>query len=115
MKALKIQLLNQLTITATSDPVQVYSAEIDQYGTTGASLGVCHMNNNCTAEYTFEFSTDIKVYEVGFVVGAVNDPYSIIWHYSDGTTETENKVDKVIQIYLLCMMTSIKLLLITMQ
>ena len=79
------------TITATSDPVQVYSAEIDQYGTTGASLGVCHMNNNCTAEYTFEFSTDIKVYEVGFVVGAVNDPYSIIWHYSDGTTETENK------------------------
>ena len=49
------------------------------------------MNNGCTAEYTFEFSSDIKVYEVGFIVGAVNQAYAVIWHYSDGTTETENK------------------------
>ena len=79
------------TISATSDAIQIYSAEINQYGTTGASAGVCHMNNSCTAEYTFEFSSDIDVYEVGFIVGAVNQAYAIIWHYSDGTTETENK------------------------
>ena len=42
------------TISATSDPVQIYSSEQNQYGTTGSSLGVCHMNNGCTAEYTFE-------------------------------------------------------------
>ena len=49
------------------------------------------MNNGCTAEYTFEFSSDIDVYEVGFIVGAVNQAYSVTWHYSDNTTETENK------------------------
>ena len=42
------------TISATSDPVQIYSSEQNQYGTTGSSLGVCYMNNGCTAEYTFE-------------------------------------------------------------
>ena len=79
------------TISATSDPVQIYSSEQNQYGTTGSSLGVCHMNNGCTAEYTFEFSSDIDVYEVGFIVGAVNEAYSVTWYYSDDTTETENK------------------------
>ena len=49
------------------------------------------MNNGCTAEYTFEFSSDIDVYEVGFIVGAVNQAYSVTWYYSDDTTETENK------------------------
>ena len=78
------------TISATSDPVQIYSAEIDNYGTTGASLGVCHMNNGCTAEYTFEFSSDIDVYYVSFIVGAANQAFSVTWHYSDDSTDVVN-------------------------
>ena len=78
------------TISATSDPVQIYSAEINNYGTTGSSLGVCHMNNGCTAEYTFEFSSDIDVYYVSFIVGAANQAFSVTWHYSDDTTDVVN-------------------------
>lgn len=66
--------------------------ENSNYGTQGQFLSLCHqIGGGCTHEYTFEFSTDYDVYEVGFEVGAVNAAYSVTWHYSDNTTETENK------------------------
>ena len=52
------------------------------YGTTGNSLYI----NGGT--YTFEFSSGINVYEIGFNVGAVNTSYSVKYYYSDGTDET---------------------------
>ena len=66
--------------------------ENNNYGTQGQWLSLCHqIGGSCTHEYTFEFSTDYDVYEVGFEVGAVNEAYSVTWYYSDDTTETENK------------------------
>jgi len=66
--------------------------ENSNYGTQGQFLSLCHqIGGGCTHEYTFEFSTDYDIYEVGFEVGAVNQAYSVTWHYSDNTTETENK------------------------
>lgn len=71
-------------ITISNDP-SIYCNEQDQYGTTGCSLAL----DNGT--YTFTFSTDIQVYEVAFLVGAVNNSYSVTWYYADNTNETENK------------------------
>ena len=66
--------------------------ESSNYGTQGQFLSICHqVHGSCNHEYTFEFSSDIDVYEVGFEVGAVNQAYSVTFHYSDNTTETENK------------------------
>ena len=66
--------------------------ENSNYGTQGQFLSLCHqVHSGCTHEYTFEFSSDIDVYEVGFEVGAVNAAYSVTFYYSDDTTETENK------------------------
>ena len=66
--------------------------ENSNYGTQGQFLSLCHqVHGSCTHEYTFEFDDDYDVYEVGFEVGAVNQAYSVTWHYSDDTTETENK------------------------
>jgi hypothetical protein len=61
----------------------IYCGEQGSYGTTGCSLGI----NNGT--YVFEFSED--VYEVGFIVGAVNNSYDVKYYYSDGTDETIQK------------------------
>ena len=72
-------------ITISNDP-SIYCNEQDQYGTTGCSLAL----NNGT--YTFTFSTNIQVYEVAFLVGAVNNAYSVTWYYADNTNETENKL-----------------------
>ena len=67
-------------------------AENSNYGTQGNFLSICHqVHSGCNHEYTFEFDEDYDVYEVGFEVGAVNAAYSVTWHYSDNTTETENK------------------------
>ena len=63
----------------------IYCDEQNQYGTTGCSL----LLSNGT--YTFTFSSDIYVYEVGFIVGGVNNAYSVKYYYSDGTDETINK------------------------
>lgn len=71
-------------ITISNNPA-IYCNEQNQYGTNGCSLAL----NNGT--YTFTFSTDIKVYEVAFLVGAVNNSYSVTWYYADNTSETENK------------------------
>ncbi len=72
-------------ITISNDP-SIYCNEQDQYGTAGCSLAL----DNGT--YTFTFSTDIQVYEVAFLVGAVNNSYSVTWYYADNTNETENKL-----------------------
>ena len=60
----------------------IYCQEQDRYGTTGCSLGI-------DSSITFEFSED--VYEVGFIVGAVNNSYDVKYYYSDGTDETIQK------------------------
>ena len=70
-----------------------YCDEQNQYGTTGCSL----LLSNGT--YTFTFSSDIYVYEVGFIVGAVNNAYSVKYYYSDGTDETINKSGQDISNY----------------
>ena len=66
-----------------TNPAYIYTFENDSYGTTGNSLGIT------SGTYTFEFTED--VYEVGFIVGAVNYAWSIKWYYADGTDETVNK------------------------
>ena len=71
-------------ISISNNP-SIYCNEENQYGTKGCSLAL----NNGT--YTFTFSTDIQVYEVAFLVGAVNNSYSVTWYYADNTSETENK------------------------
>ena len=71
-------------ISISNNP-SIYCNEQNQYGTKGCSLAL----NNGT--YTFTFSTDIQVYEVAFLVGAVNNSYSVTWYYADNTSETENK------------------------
>ena len=60
----------------------IYCDEQDRYGTTGCSLGI-------GSSTLFEFSED--VYEVGFIVGAVNNSYDVKYYYSDGTDETIQK------------------------
>jgi hypothetical protein len=72
-----------LTISGGSQDAYIYSSEPSQYGTTGNSLAIT------SGTYTFEFTED--VYEVGFVVGAVNNAWSIKWYYADGTDETVSK------------------------
>jgi len=74
-----------LTISGGNQAAYIYAGEQDRYGTTGSSLGIT------SGTYTFEFSSDIDVYEVGFVVGAVNYAWSIKWYYADGTDETVSK------------------------
>ena len=74
-----------LTISGGNSNAYIYTSENNQYGTTGNSLGIT------SGTYSFEFSSDIDVYEVGFVVGAVNNAWSIKWYYADGTDETVNK------------------------
>ena len=69
-----------LTITTANNwSISDYSPN---YGTTGNSF---YMS---VGTYTFEFSSDINVYELGFNVGAVNNSYSVKYYYSDGTDET---------------------------
>ena len=74
-----------LTISGGNSNAFIYTTENNQYGTTGNSLGIS------SGTYSFEFSSDIDVYEVGFIVGAVNGTWSIKWYYADGTDETVNK------------------------
>jgi hypothetical protein len=72
-----------LTISGGSSDAYIYCSEQGRYGTTGCSLAI----NNGT--YVFEFSED--VYEVGFIVGAVNNSYDVKYYYSDSTDETIQK------------------------
>ena len=60
----------------------IYCDEQDRYGTTGCSLGI-------GSSTLFEFSEN--VYEVGFIVGAVNNSYTVKYYYSDNTDETIQK------------------------
>ena len=69
-------------LTITSAYAMSISDYSGYYGTTGKSLYI----NGGT--YTFEFSSDINVYELGFNVGAVDNSYSVKYYYSDGTDET---------------------------
>ena len=57
----------------------IYCNEQNQYGTTGCSLAIQ------SGTYVFEFSED--VYEIGFLVGAVNNSYDVKYYYSDGATD----------------------------
>ncbi len=72
-----------LTISGGSTDAYIYDMEQGSYGTTGSSLAL----NSGT--YVFEFAED--VYEVGFIVGAVNDSYDVKYYYSDETDETIQK------------------------
>ena len=72
-----------LTISGGNQAAYIYSAEQDAYNTTGSALAIT------SGTYLFEFTED--VYEVGFMIGAVNDAYSVTWNYADNTSETENK------------------------
>ncbi len=72
-----------LTISGGTSDAYIYCEEQGRYGTTGCSLAI----NNGT--YVFEFSED--VYEVGFIVGAVNNSYDVKYYYSDSTDETIQK------------------------
>ena len=72
-----------LTVSGGNQTAYIYCNEQDRYGTTGCSLAIDG------GTYVFEFSED--VYEIGFLVGAVNNPYSVKYYYSDSTDETINK------------------------
>jgi len=72
-----------LTVSGGSTDAYIYCNEQGRYGTTNCSLAIQ------SGTYVFEFSED--VYEIGFLVGAVNNPYSVKYYYSDNTDETENK------------------------
>ena len=72
-----------LTVSGGSTDAYIYCNEQGRYGTTGCSLALQ------SGTYLFEFAED--VYEVGFLVGAVNNSYSVKYYYSDSTDETENK------------------------
>jgi len=72
-----------LTISGGNSSAYIYCNEQNQYGTTGCSLAIQ------SGTYVFEFSED--VYEIGFLVGAVNNSYSVKYYYSDNTDETINK------------------------
>ena len=73
-----------LTITDGNSASYIYTSEQNQYGTTGNSLYIS------SGTYTFEFSSDIDVYEIGFLVAAVNNSYTVKYYYSDNTDETLN-------------------------
>ena len=72
-----------LTISGGSTAAYIYCNEQGRYGTTGCSLALE------SGTYLFEFAED--VYEVGFLVGAVNNTYDVKYYYSDETDETINK------------------------
>ena len=72
-----------LTVSGGNSPAFIYCNEQNQYGTTGCALAIQ------SGTYVFEFSED--VYEIGFLVGAVNQAYSVKYYYSDDTDETVNK------------------------
>ena len=72
-----------LTISGGNQAAYIYTNEQGRYGTTGPSLAIT------SGTYLFEFSED--VYEIGFLVGAVNNSYSVKYYYSDSTDETLNK------------------------
>ena len=72
-----------LTISGGSSAAYIYCNEQDTYGTSGCSLAIT------SGTYVFEFSED--VYEVGFIVGAVNNSYDVKYYYSDNTDETIQK------------------------
>ena len=72
-----------LTISGGNTNAYIYCNEQNQYGTTGCSLAIQ------SGTYVFEFSED--VYEIGFLVGAVNNSYSVKYYYSDSTDETIQK------------------------
>ena len=74
---------NGLTISGGNQAAYIYTGENDSYNTTGNSLAIM------SGTYLFEFTED--VYEVGFMVAAVNNAYSVTWNYADNTSETENK------------------------
>jgi hypothetical protein len=72
-----------LTISGGNSDAYIYCSEQGNYNTTGCSLAIQ------SGTYVFEFSED--VYEVGFIVGAVNNSYDVKYYYSDGTDETIQK------------------------
>jgi hypothetical protein len=72
-----------LTISGGNTDAYIYCSEQGNYNTTGCSLAIQ------SGTYVFEFSED--VYEVGFIVGAVNNSYDVKYYYSDGTDETIQK------------------------
>jgi hypothetical protein len=72
-----------LTISGGNSDAYIYCAEQGHYNTSGCSLAIT------SGTYVFEFSED--VYEVGFIVGAVNNSYDVKYYYSDGTDETIQK------------------------
>ena len=72
-----------LTISGGSSDAYIYCSKQGHYGTSGCSLAIT------SGTYVFEFSED--VYEVGFIVGAVNNSYDVKYYYSDGTDETIQK------------------------
>jgi hypothetical protein len=72
-----------LTISGGNSDAYIYCSEQGNYNTSGCSLAIV------SGTYVFEFSED--VYEVGFIVGAVNNSYDVKYYYSDGTDETIQK------------------------
>ena len=94
-----------LTVSGGNSDVYIYCNEQNQYGTTGCSLAIQ------SGTYVFEFSED--VYEVGFIVGAVNNSYDVKYYYSDGTDETIQKSGQDNSDFLLCTIVFINHLLTT--
>ena len=72
-----------LTISGGSQDAYIYCQEQGRYGTTGCSLAIQ------SGTYLFEFAED--VYEIGFLVGAVNNTYDVKYYFSDETDETIQK------------------------
>jgi hypothetical protein len=72
-----------LTISGGNSDAYIYCSEQGNYNTSGCSLAIV------SGTYVFEFSEN--VYEVGFIVGAVNNSYDVKYYYSDGTDETIQK------------------------
>ena len=72
-----------LTISGGSSDAYIYCQEQGRYGTTGCSLALQ------SGTYVFEFAEN--VYEIGFLVGAVNNTYDVKYYYSDETDETIQK------------------------
>ena len=72
-----------LTVSGGSTDASIYCNEQGRYGTTGCSLALQ------SGTYVFEFAED--VYEIGFLVGAVNNTYDVKYYYSDDTDETIQK------------------------
>lgn len=72
-----------LTISGGNTDAYIYCDEQGHYNTSGCSLAIT------SGTYVFEFTED--VYEVGFIVGAVNNSYTVKYYYSDGTDESIDK------------------------